>query len=69
MCLKAMKRADTRANIEGMRPDALLAVDVKVAAATVAVPGATLRPVAVLTEASAVAKFAALLLEATSVWS
>jgi len=67
MCLKAMKRADTRASIEGMRLDAPLPLDVKVAVATVAAPGDAVKLDAVLTAVSAVAKFAVLLLEATNV--
>lgn len=69
MCLKAMKRADTRPSIEGRRLDTPLPVDTKVAVATVvAVPGSVmLNPVPVLTAASAAANLAAVELVATCV--
>lgn len=64
-----MTIADTKASREGRRADALLPVDVKVAVATVAEPGAVMvRLVPELTAVSAVAKFATLLFEVTSVW-
>lgn len=71
MCLKAMKRADTRPSIEGRRLDApLIEEEVKVAVATVvAVPGSVmLNPVPVLTAVSAAANLAAVELSATFVW-
>jgi len=69
MCLKAMKRADTRPSIEGRRLDAPLVEEVKVAVATfVAVPGSVmLNPVPVLTAVSAAANLAAVELVATFV--
>jgi len=69
MCLKAMKRADTRPSIEGRRLDTPLVEEVKVAVATfVAVPGSVmLNPVPVLTAVSAAANLAAVELVATFV--
>jgi len=70
MCLKAMKRADTRPSIEGRRLDAPLVEEVKVAVSTfVAVPGSVMsvKFVAVLTAVSAAANLAAVELVATFV--
>lgn len=69
MCLKQIKRADTRPSIEGRRLDAPLVEEVKVAVATfVAVPGSVmLNPVPVLTAVSAAANLAAVELVATFV--
>jgi len=69
MCLKAMKRAETRPSIEGRRLDAPLVEEVKVAVATVvARPGSVmLNPVPVLTAVSAALNLAAVELVATFV--
>merc|ERR1719238_637603 len=68
MCLKAMKRADTKPSIEGRRLDAPLPTDLKVAACTVGVPGDVMfKLVPVLTAANFASKLAALELAATVV--
>jgi len=63
MCLKAMKRADTKPSIEGRRLDAPLPTDLKVRlfAITVDVPGDVMfNPVPVLTAVNFASKAAAL---------
>jgi len=69
MCLKAMKRADTKPSIEGMRLDAPLPYGVKVApGSTWETPGDVMfNAVPVLTAANFALKLAALPLEATVV--
>jgi len=67
---QAVAIADTKVSREVRRADALLLPPVKVATATLAAPGAVMvRLVPELTAVSAAAKFAALLFEATSIFS